>query len=144
MCDDYRQWRLASHSPSRNISPVPCARAPCSDPVETPDSQPTPHFDFPIDPEPRRRLNNLESIGDTGFQLVRQYDPAFYLKVTAEEYGLKYVIQRPRKADIQGKFDIVLDANGGIGIFRGNEMITFEEASRELIGPAIGDALLDG
>jgi hypothetical protein len=88
-------------------------------------------------PEPLKRLNNLERIGDIAFQVVRQYEPAFYLKVTAKDCALRYVIQRPGKKDVEGLFDVSLDAGGGIRMLHGDDPTTFAEASKVLIAPAL-------
>ena len=92
-------------------------------------------------PEAMKRLNDVERIGEASFQVVRHYARAFFLKVMAEDYILKYVIQCGDEAGddhlIEGKFSIALDGNGEIRIFRGGDLITFEEASKELIAPAI-------
>ena len=92
-------------------------------------------------PEPRKRLT-VERTGETGFQVVRQYEPPFCLRVSTEEHILKYAIQRPAEASgegrsIEGRFSIALDAKGGIRIFHGEDLITFEEASKAMIAPAI-------
>lgn len=95
-------------------------------------------------PEDRKRLKNLERIGDTGFQVVRPYPPTYVLRVTLQGSLLRYNIQQQsvdgRLRSTEGAFNACIDPSSGVRLLRERstgDTIPFGAASKELISPAI-------
>jgi hypothetical protein len=78
-----------------------------------------------------QRLKPLERIGDNEFQVVRQYEPPYVLHVELHGASLNYSIQAKSKGT--GGYGIYVDDHGNTQLAD----ISFEEASKELISPAL-------
>jgi hypothetical protein len=92
-------------------------------------------------PDYTKKLKDIEPIGDNWFQVHRAYDPVYLLVVKLDrercEIGWE-VTQNELKSS--GKFEIKYDDGGGRLLENGYK-ITFEDASRKLIEPAVEDTV---
>jgi len=95
-------------------------------------------------PEAETRLQKLERLGTMGFQVRRAYSPSFRLRVTfdAEAPLIKYEVIRANVVDGQsyataGTFNFHLQDSGDVCLLKLGVPITCEEASRELLVPAL-------
>lgn len=96
-------------------------------------------------PEEQKRLRPPERIGDTGFQVLRQHCPAFILNVTLDKHDpvIHYDVRHPINNTVHGQlystagfYNLRLEKDG-IKLLKSGEIMPFEEASRELLLPAI-------
>ena len=86
-------------------------------------------------PHPQKRLNGIERMGDHAFQVVRQYQPEYILQVRLD--GERIGFQVLAKGKTEGSYRIGLGPNSEIQLLRQSNAISFEDASKELIAPAL-------
>lgn len=91
-------------------------------------------------PAPDQRLKEIERIGYTVFHVIRQHSPTYQLAVNCDGGLLKYRIEHEignQTVATDGYFRAVVDPDNNLQIFRNQETISYENASKELLGRAI-------
>jgi len=95
-------------------------------------------------PEDERRLQKLDRVDDSTFTVRRRYTPSYTLAVKFNPLvpNITYEIDRPNVLDGQiysqpGDFGFRLLTNGDVSLVNGADSITLEEASREVLLPAL-------
>jgi hypothetical protein len=95
-------------------------------------------------PENERRLQKLERVDDSAFTVRRRYTPSYTLSVKFDALvpSIIYEIDRPNMVDGQiysqpGGFGFRLQTDGTVSLVNGTDSISVEEASREVLLPAL-------
>ena len=87
-------------------------------------------------PDAQEKLQKPIVIGDTKFEVLRAYSPIFDLDVTWDgNISIEWRISGERCIE-SGAFEMKYNDAGG-GLYDGGTVISFEEASKKLIAPAI-------
>jgi len=87
-------------------------------------------------PDAQKRLQKPAIIGSAQFQVLRQHTPDFLLHVEWDQKTtITWTITRGGRS-LSGEFEMKYNPEGG-GLYENGASITFSEASKKLIEPAL-------